>query len=72
MRKGLTGGELTLFIDQYGAPVWARTAKELREKVGTGKVSKQYVDKKDGSTVHNGYVVGRRWFSAYRPIELPA
>lgn len=62
-------GQLTLFIDQYGQPIWARTVKELRAKVGGGRVSKQYCDKKDGRTVHNGYVVGDRWFTAYRPIE---
>ncbi len=61
-----------LFIDQYGKPEWARTAKELREKCGGGKVSKMYVDKKDGHTVHTGYVVGRRWFTRYAPVEKPA
>lgn len=59
----------TLFIDQFGTPVWARTVKELREKCGGGRVSKQYNDKKDGSVVHNGYVVGSRWFTAFSPIE---
>jgi hypothetical protein len=31
-----------------------------------------YVDKKDGRTVRCGYVVGRRWFSRFAPVELPA
>ena len=61
-----------LFIDQHGAPVWARTVKELREKCGGGRVSKMYVDKKDGRTVHTGYVVGSRWFTRYAPVEQPA
>ena len=65
-------GELIMYLDQYGSPVWARTVKELREKCGGGKVSKQYVDKKDGRTVHNGYVIGGRWFTAFKPVELPA
>jgi hypothetical protein len=52
--------------------VWARTVKELQQKSGGGKVSKMYVDKKDGRTVHKGYVVGQRWFSAYSPIEIEA
>jgi hypothetical protein len=61
-----------LFIDQYGDPVWARTVKELREKCGGGRVAKMYVDKKDGRTVHCGYIVGRRWFTRYAPVEVPA
>ena len=60
-----------LFIDQYGEPVWARTAKELREKCGGGKVSILYTDKKDGRTVNIGYVVGRRWFTRFAPVERP-
>jgi hypothetical protein len=60
-----------LYIDQYGQPVWARTVRELRERAGGGRVSKMYSDKLDGRTVHAGYVVGQRWFSAYRPVEKP-
>ena len=65
----MLNGNQTLLIDQYGQPVWARTLAELRQKV-PGRVSKQYADKKDGRTVHNGYVVGSRWFTAFQPIEL--
>ena len=65
-------GKLTLYIDQYGKPEWARTVPELRKACGGGKVFKIYVDKKDGRTVHCGYGVGSRWFNAYAPIELPA
>ena len=65
-----------LFIDQYGEHIWARTVKELRERAGGGKVSKMYVDKRAGEhagkTVHCGYVVGRRWFNKYRPVEVPS
>lgn len=32
-------GKETLYIDQYGQPVWARTVKELREKCGGGRVT---------------------------------
>jgi hypothetical protein len=64
-------GKLMLYIDQYGKPVWARTVRELREKAGGGRVSTMYSDKKDGRTVRTGYVVGRRWFSRYLPLELP-
>ena len=54
-----------LFLDQFGEPIWARTVKELREKVGGGRVSTMYRDKKDGSVVRCGYVIGRRWFSRF-------
>ena len=40
-----------LFLDQFGEPIWARTVKELREKVGGGRVTTMYRDKKDGSVV---------------------
>jgi hypothetical protein len=72
MMNPLTNNQTTLFIDQYGDPVWAKTAKELKEKAGGGRLFKVYVDKKSGGTVHCGYGVGRRWFNAYRPIEVPA
>lgn len=65
-------GTLMLWIDQYGEPIWARTVKELREKAGGGRVSEMYCDTKDGRTVCRGYVVGRRWFSGYHPMEVEA
>lgn len=61
-----------LFIDQYGDPVWARTAKELREKCGGGRLFKIYCDMKDGGSFHVGYGVGRRWFNRYAPVHVPA
>jgi hypothetical protein len=63
-------GKATLFIDQYGNKWWSRTVKELREKIGGGRVSKMYADKLDGRTVHTGYVVGPHWCSAYQPVEV--
>ena len=69
-------GELLLYIDQYGAPIWARTIAELQEKAGGGKLFKIYVDKiageHAGKSVHCGYGVGCRWFNAYRPVERVA
>jgi hypothetical protein len=58
-----------LYIDQHGSPVWARTVRELRNRAGGGRVPKMYRDKPDGRTVHCGYVVGCRWFTAYAPVE---
>jgi hypothetical protein len=64
-------GKLTLYLDQYGNKWFARTVRDLREQIG-GKVSKMYVDTKDGRTMHIGYVVGRHWCEAFTPIRIPA
>lgn len=64
-------GSVKLYIDQYGNKFWARTLKELRAQI-SGPCSKMYVDKKDGSTVHCGYVIGEHWLTAFVPWERPA
>lgn len=61
-------GKPTLLVDQFGERIWACTLKELREQV-RGAVSKMYVDTKDGRTLHIGYVVGNRWFTAFQRCE---
>lgn len=66
---GYNGGKYMLYIDQYGARIWAKSRKELAQLAGGGRVNKMYRDKKDGSTVHVGYVVGKRWFTCYVPYE---
>lgn len=67
-------GKWTLYIDQYGNKIGASTLKELikkvRERIGGGRVYKMYVDKKDGSVCHVGYVIGDHWFNAYQPVEI--
>ena len=35
-------GKRLLYIDQYGDTFFASTVKELREKVGGGRISKMY------------------------------
>lgn len=67
-------GKQTLYLDQYGNPFWARTVQALREQIANGgsTVHKQYADKRNGSTIHNGYVIGPLWLTAYAPIEKPA
>jgi len=65
-------GTFTLYLDQYGNRFVAMTVKELAAKVGGGRVTKMYQDKRDGRTVHIGYVIGRHWLSAYRPFEQAA
>jgi hypothetical protein len=70
---GIMNGKQTLYIDQWGGKHWAKTVKELRSKIGCGgsRVRKMFRDKKDGSYVHVGYVVGQHWLTAFRPVEIP-
>ncbi len=61
-------------IDQYGEiyhDLGKYLRKELLERLGYKKADKMYVDKKDGSTVHCGYVIGRNWINFYKvkPFE---
>lgn len=72
MRNRLTEDKPTMFIDQHGRPIVASTAKELCEKAGYAKATKQYQDKRGGPTVWNGYVVGPHWFTALKWREVPA
>lgn len=67
-------GQQTLYIDQWGSRWWASTVDELRRQIGMGgsRVSKMYVDKKDGTTRHVGYVIGQHWLTAYRRVENEA
>ena len=65
-------GKTLLYRDQYGNCFVASTVRELREKVGGGRVSRMYQDKKGGSVVHTGYVVGQHWLSAFAPFEQAA
>lgn len=65
----MLNGKLTLFIDQHGQIVYARTTRELREKIA-GRINKMYITIND-ITYHVGYVVGNRWLSAYMPIMIP-
>jgi len=58
-----------LYVDQWGNHFYADTVKELKEEVGAGKVRIMYRDKKDGSTVRCGYIIGQHWLEAYMPFE---
>jgi hypothetical protein len=66
-------GKTLLYIDQYGQKYLASTIKELKKEVspyGNLPVSKMYRDKKNGTTVHVGYIVGQHWCTAYQPVEI--
>ena len=60
-----------LYIDQFGNRFFAGTRKELSEQI-PGKVSPMYIDKKDGTTVRVGYVIGQHCLRCYVPLEQPA
>lgn len=61
-----------IFLDQYGTTIYARTIKELREKSYGGRVSKMYIDTKEGKTKHIGYVIGKHWYNEYQLVEREA
>jgi hypothetical protein len=65
-------GKTVLYLDQWGERYWARTIADLRAQIGMGgsRVSKMYIDKKDGSVAHVGYVVGQHWLTAYRRVKV--
>ena len=51
-------------IDQYGATYHdpgQHPRKELLKRLGHKAASKMYRDKKDGTAVHCGYVIGKIW-----------
>ena len=60
-------------IDQYGNHFHGLThpRKDLIDKLGGSSASKMYVDMKDGSTKHVGYVVNTHWVTLYevKPFE---
>ena len=39
--------------------------KALLEMLGASRAEKMYVDKKDGSTVHVGYIIKGLWIQLY-------
>jgi hypothetical protein len=62
-------------IDQYGQVYHAlgqHPRQELLGRLGYSHARKMYVDKKDGSTLHIGYVIGSLWITLYgiERIEL--
>ena len=59
-----------LYRDQYGNTFTASTVKGLREQI-PGRCSKMYIDRKDGTTLHIGYVIGQHWLTMYRRVEAP-
>lgn len=59
---------IKLYVDQYGNKFYAPSLAELRKQI-PGRASPMYVDKKDGSTMHVGVVIGDHWLTEYIPNE---
>ena len=58
--------QASVYIDQHGQKVYAKSLKELRAQV-PGAVQKMFRDVK-GVTHHCGYVIGNRWLDAYAQV----
>ena len=58
----------TLYVDQYGARVYARTVADLASQCGRRRAARMYQDRGE-RTYHVGYIVAGRWFTAYAPKE---
>jgi len=61
-------------IDQYDQTyhdLGEHPRKELLNRLGHRKCRKMYCDRKDGSAIHVGYVIGRYWCTLYevKPFE---
>ncbi len=52
------------YIDQHNNVFYARSRKELNEQL-PGKVQLMYCDKKDGTVLKIGYVIGHHWLTKY-------
>jgi hypothetical protein len=58
-------------IDQYGNHYILNKypRKELLAKLSCKHAGKMYCDKKDGSTVHTGYIINGLWITVLRVSE---
>ena len=61
-------------IDQWGT-VYHRLGKyprhELLERLGRKHCQRMHVDKTDGTIVHTGWIIAKRWITVYHvsPME---
>ena len=56
-----------LGIDQNGQNYYIKKhpRKELLEQLCAKGAGKQYTEKKDGSSVHSGYIIRGNWITVY-------
>ena len=76
-KKEETDWFTTMAIDQNGDvhhDLGPHPRKELLERLEATKAEKMYVKKKDGTSVHIGYVIKGMWLTLYevRAWEKPA
>ena len=60
-------------VDQYGEiyrNLGEYPRKELMERLDCKHAEKIYIDKKDGSTIHIGYIIGNLWLTLYQVIPF--
>lgn len=58
----------TMAVDQYGQTyhgLGPHPRKALLERLGRKHAAKMYVDKKDGSTAHIGWIISGLWLTVY-------
>ena len=62
-------------VDQYNNTYHNLThpRKDLLNRLGATHAERMYVDKKDGTTVHVGYIIRHHWICLYEvtPFEKP-
>jgi hypothetical protein len=64
--------DVSMYIDQYKNTYYASSREELIKAVspyGNPKVSIMYQDKKDGSSVRVGYIIGGHWLTEFKRVE---
>ena len=64
--------EVMLAISNHGSKVWLKgrhPRKELCEALNRRNARKIYRDKRDGTTVHCGYIVAGEWWNLFVPYE---
>lgn len=63
-------------IDQYGQTYHGlvKPRRDLLTRLGGKHASRMFRDKKDGRTVHVGWIIGGLWLTVYEvtPMELEA
>lgn len=70
-RPRLFDGRTVLFVDQYGDKVYAKSRRDLAEKIGSSHIERMYIDAK-GETLHCGYIIAGRWLGAFVAHAVPA
>jgi hypothetical protein len=63
----------SMAIDQYGQTfhgLGPHPRKALLERLSRKHAAKMYVEKKDGSSVHIGWIIGGLWLTVYSVTRM--